>query len=98
MNLLDEGYSLIESNIIEVEEKLRQLELSGKQSLRSSQAEDLVLHESDCRDVHVNNDVSWASTAQASFWKVNDALFLYLILATSIDGKVKWYWKQSNEK
>ncbi|XP_027112642.1 uncharacterized protein [Coffea arabica] len=72
MNLLDEGYSLIESNIIEVEEKLRQLELSGKQSLRSSQAEDLVLHESDCRDVHVNNDVSWASTAQASFWKRDD--------------------------
>lgn len=64
MNLLDEGYSLLESNIIEVEEKLRQLELSGKQSVGSSKAEDVELHESDCRDVHVNNDVSWVSTSQ----------------------------------
>lgn len=64
MNLLDEGYSLLESNITEVEEKLRQLELSGKQSVGSSKAEDVELHESDCRDVHVNNDVSWVSTSQ----------------------------------
>lgn len=85
MNLLDEGYSLLESTIIEVEEKIRQLEFSGKQSLNSPKAEDIELHESDCRDVHVNDDMGLVSTAQASFWVVVYAFFLFIILSKCVD-------------
>ncbi|KAL3538793.1 hypothetical protein ACH5RR_002159 [Cinchona calisaya] len=64
MNLLDEGYSFLESTLIQVEEKIKQLEFSGKQSLRSPNAEDMELRESDCLDVHINDDMGLLATAQ----------------------------------
>ncbi|KAL2477381.1 myosin heavy chain-related [Forsythia ovata] len=49
-NLLDEGYSELKSIIDVVEEKIRQLEMSGEQNLKTSLPEDVKLQESELRD------------------------------------------------
>lgn len=53
MNILDQGYTQLKSTVNVLEEKISQLNTSRKQSWTSPQR-DVVLHENDCRDVHVN--------------------------------------------
>ncbi|CAK9141371.1 unnamed protein product [Ilex paraguariensis] len=55
MNLLDEGYLHLKSTINSVEEKIRQIDISGGQNLKSPPV-DVKLPESECRDVHINTN------------------------------------------
>lgn len=57
INLLDEGYSHLKSITDAVEEKIKQFEVNREQQLISPQT-DTVLRESECRDVHINNDLA----------------------------------------
>lgn len=64
-HLLDEFDSFIKSTVREVEENIRQLELRSEQNLKANTEVTVkTLDESECRDVHVNNEVDLNSSAQ----------------------------------
>ncbi|KAK3035708.1 hypothetical protein RJ639_033410 [Escallonia herrerae] len=55
VHLLDNGYSHLKSTIDVIEDKIRQLDMNGDQNLMSPRG-NIKLQESECRDVHINND------------------------------------------
>ncbi|KAL2460332.1 myosin heavy chain-related [Abeliophyllum distichum] len=74
-NLLDEGYSELKSIIDVVEEKIRQLEMSAEQNLKSSLPEDVKLEESELRDdTNKRSDPGFSPTITMGTGDTSEAL------------------------